>query len=131
MHPVPAEKRCGWPGFIGIVGAILLPLIATITAIVLQDTLAMPGAVVALTGSIALGVLALSGRAWARWVLFGLVALTAMVTLLLLFFDFSGPQTRFAPMAEVLPVVIVALYILVGAGIAWPWRAVVPIRRTA
>lgn len=115
----PATVRGnGWPLVLAVVALVTFGAWAVARSVARQHTMALPGSAFTLIGYGVLGLLALRGREWARWIMFTLVGLTAMTTALFTFVSMGDGPARFSFSGDI--AVVAACYILAAIGLAWP-----------
>jgi hypothetical protein len=80
--------------------------------------MALPGAAMCTLLYAGLGIFALRGAQWARWIVFIFILLTALTCTLFAFINLGGskPQFEFTPIGAA----IALLYFAMAIGIAWP-----------
>ena len=111
-------RRVGCPLVLAVTAITGFTLLMLVGAIVKGDRMALPGAIVASSICVLLGIFALLGHDWARWLLFVFALLTAMTCMLFTFVDMGdgNPRLGFTPGLGALTL----FYIAVAVGLAWP-----------
>ena len=88
-------RRKGLPLTLAVAAAIAYGVFAVTDCIARRNTMALPGAVISLLAYGTLGYFTLRGRAWARWVMFALVLLTALTCMFFALFSLGSGKPAF------------------------------------
>ena len=106
----------------GIAPACLLSILGIAAGAVSPTNVELPGAVVSFVFYGVVGCLAVRGYAWARWLTFALLTLTAITCLLFTFVSLGSGNATF----EFAPALAAVSLAYVGGAVllAWPCRGV-------
>jgi hypothetical protein len=120
MKTESPTRRAGLPLVLAVIAAAALGASGLIYAVATGNRMAVPGAAVATTAYVVLGLLAVRGHEWARWVLFALIVVTALCCTFFAFVDLGSPRARF----DFTPglALVAGLYGAIAAGLGWPTR---------